>query len=64
MISFILLGSGVACFVAGASLLAGLLRSAKASSQITEELQDKSVQIDKQDQTREQRDPARLRSAS
>lgn len=49
MISSVVLGSGVACFLAGASLLAGLLRSAKASSQVTEEQQENSVQKDEQD---------------
>jgi hypothetical protein len=64
MISFVLLGSGVACFVACASLLAGLLRSAKASSQVTEEQQDQSVHIDEQDSKEELKSLDALRSVS
>jgi hypothetical protein len=64
MISFVLLGSGVACFVAVASLLAGLLRSAKASSQVTEEQQDQSVQNDEQDSKEALKNLRALRSVS
>ena len=49
MISFTLLGSGLVCLIATASLLTGLLRSAKASSQVTEEQQDRFVGEDDQD---------------
>jgi hypothetical protein len=64
MISSVVLGSGVACFLAGASLLAGLLRSAKASSQVTEEQQENSVQKDEQDSKEELKNLKVLRSVS
>jgi hypothetical protein len=64
MITFALLGTGVACFVAGASLVAGLLRSAKASSQLTEEQQDSSVQNEEQDPKEYLENLKPLRSAS
>jgi hypothetical protein len=64
MITFALLGSGIACFVAGASLLAGLLRAAKASSHAGEEQQDESVQNDKRDAKEDLANLTILRSAS
>ncbi len=44
MVGFILLGTGVVSMVAAASLVTGLLRTAKAASSVTEEEQDKIVE--------------------
>jgi hypothetical protein len=44
MVGFILLGTGVVSMVGAASLVTGLLRTAKAASRVTEEEQDKTVE--------------------
>jgi hypothetical protein len=44
MVGFILLGTGIVSMVAAASLVTGLLRTAKAASSVTEEEQDKIVE--------------------
>jgi hypothetical protein len=49
MVGFILLGIGVVSMAAVATLLTGLLRTAKAASRVTEEEQNKLVGTDVED---------------
>jgi hypothetical protein len=49
MVGFILLGTGVVSLAAAASLLTGLLWTAKASSRVTEEEHDRTVENSGQD---------------
>ncbi len=66
MISHILEGVGVLYLIAMVSLLIGLLRSAKASSQVTEEQQDRLAEKDTQrlEEQKKQKGLSKLLSAS